>query len=95
MKHDYTKLDAAILARIAEGCVSFTQLQAGEVIKLANAHSEADDEPCTSKLRLKPSWRFIDARLQALRKAGLITYQRKPEGWVLTNPINAGRTSKG
>lgn len=89
MKHDYTKLDAAILARItALGCVVFTRLQAGDVIKIANAHSEAeaDDEPCTSKLRLRPAWRFIDARLQVLRKAGLITYQRKPEGWVLTNP---------
>ncbi len=86
MKHDYTKLDAAILARIAElGCCSFTRLQAGEVLQLANEHSEADAEPCTSKLRLKPSWRFIDARLQALRKAGRIAYQRKPEGWVLSD----------
>ena len=73
MAHDYTELDNAILARVAEGCVSFTALS-GAVSK----HSEA-----LAKNDPAPGWRIVDRRLQALRKAGRIRYQRKPEGWVL------------
>ena len=78
MKHDYTELDAAILARLGEGRATFTQLQGGKVQRAA-------DEFGTG-LHGMPAWRFIDRRLQALRKAGLITYQRKPEGWSLAAP---------
>jgi hypothetical protein len=85
MKHDYSKLDAAILARIAAGRVNFTQLQGGEVGQLARALNESAGDHVRG-LRFKPAWRFVDARLQALRKAGRITYQRKPEGWVLAAP---------
>ena len=73
MAHDYTKLDDAIIARVAKGCVSFTALSTSVSI-----HSEllAKSDPA-------PAWRIVDRRLQALRKAGRLRYQRKPEGWVL------------
>ena len=73
MAHDYTDLDAAIIERITAGCVGFTSLSCA-VAK----HSEklaSDDQA--------PAWRIVDRRLQALRKASRIRYQRKPEGWVL------------
>jgi hypothetical protein len=73
MAHDYTNLDSAILARVAKGCVSFTALS-GSVSKESDALAKNDPAP---------AWRIVDRRLQALRKAGRIRYQRKPEGWVL------------
>ena len=84
MKHDYTKLDAAILARIAElGCATFTRLQSGDVQMISEEAAAEHNKTVALKWKLKPGWRFIDARLQALRKAGRIRYQRQPEGWVL------------
>lgn len=84
MKHDYSKLDAAILGQInGVAPVMFWALAhvmavAEESHKIANANNAGKAE------RLKtPPWRFVDRRLQALRKAGHIRYQRKPEGWVL------------
>lgn len=73
MAHDYTELDSAIISRVTEGCVSFAALS-GAVSK----HSET-----LAKTDPAPAWRIVDRRLQALRKAGRIRYQRKPEGWVL------------
>lgn len=73
MAHDYTELDGAIIARVAEGCVSFSAL-----LTSVSKHSEA-----LAKTDSAPGWRIVDRRLQALRKAGRIRYQRKPEGWVL------------
>lgn len=82
MKHDYTKLDAAILGHIKSiGPVSFTRMQVGSVREEAEKLSAARAPFST---HYKPAWRFIDGRLQALRKAGKIRYQRKPEGWSLT-----------
>ena len=73
MAHDYTELDGAIIARVAEGRVTFTALSSA-----VSRHSEA-----LAKTDPAPGWRIVDRRLQALRKAGRIRYQRKPEGWVL------------
>ena len=72
-KHDYTELDAAILSRIAQKPANFTQLQSGAVQKAADAFVTDS---------YKPAWRFIDARLQALRKAGKIVYSGKV-GWSI------------
>lgn len=74
-KHDYTELDAAILSRIAQKPVSFTQLQSGAVQKAADAFVTGS---------YKPAWRFIGSRLQALRKAGKIVYSGKT-GWSIAN----------
>ena len=73
--HDYTELDAAILSRIAQKPVSFMQLQSGAVQKAADALVTGS---------YKPAWRFIDSRLQALRKAGKIVYSGKT-GWSIAN----------
>ena len=73
--HDYTELDAAILSRIAQKPVNFTQLQSGAVQKAADALVTGS---------YKPAWRFIDSRLQALRKAGKIVYSGKT-GWSIAN----------
>ena len=74
-KHDYTELDAAILSRIAQKPANFTELQSGAVQKVADAFVTGS---------CKPAWRFIDARLQALRKAGKIVYSGKT-GWSIAN----------
>ena len=73
MAHNYTDLDAAILAVIDNAPVTFLVVSrevAPQSEKLA-AHD------------LAPAWRIVDRRLQAMRKIGKIRYQRKPEGWVL------------
>ena len=80
MKHDYTKLDAGILSELtADTPKTFTQLCGSR----SSANLAANVLTRPDALRGTPSWRLIDRRLQALRKAGLIRYQRKPEGWVL------------
>ena len=60
--------------------MSFTRMQVGSVREEAEKLSAARAPFST---HYKPAWRF-DGRLQALRKAGKIRYQRKPEGWSLT-----------
>lgn len=75
MKPDYTKLDAAILKRIAcAKCICTWNLYAMDV------QTEA------LQLGLRDGYRVAIRRIQALRKAGHIRYQRKPEGWVLVKP---------
>ena len=73
MAHDYTKLDSAILANVADGPVDFTALSIS-VSGLSDALAASDQTP---------GWRIVDRRLQALRKAGRIRYRRNPHGWVL------------
>lgn len=86
MKHDYTRLDASIVECIA-ACggtpLAFHRLSnlrsvLGEATRIADAGNVGKPE----RLHTQP-WRIVDRRLQALRKAGRIIYQRKPEGWSL------------
>ena len=73
MAHDYTNLDAAILAVVGEKPATFTGLS----YRVASHSDElAKNDPA-------PAWQIVDRRLQSMRKAGKIRYQRKPEGWVL------------
>ncbi len=82
MKHDYAKLDAAILSELTATTPNgFAQLCGN----LSAANREANVLSGPDAFHGTPSWRLIDRRLQALRKAGRIRYQRKPEGWVLVN----------
>ena len=75
MKNDYTKLDAAILARINEfGPITFG---------LISCHSRVSGEAVKFQSAFKPAWRYVEARLQTLRRAGKIEYQKRPEGWVI------------
>lgn len=89
-KHDYTLLDAAIQARLsllspvgfAALCVHpDVKVESRKIADLVNQGSNR-----RSFDQAEP-WRIIDRRLQVLRKAGKIRYQRKsaahPEGWVV------------
>ena len=84
-KPDYTRLDAAILAAIqtAQPAIFSAFAYSGAVKRHSQEldHTEKNGE----------SWRVVDRRLQALRKAGQIRYQRKPEGWVINSNPKAQR----
>ena len=68
----YDELDAAIVARITAGATSLGGIDSGDVRRLcADIAREIGRE----------SFRVLDGRLQALRKAGRIVYKRG--GWVL------------
>lgn len=86
MTNDYTYLDAAILECIKESQpVWFTGLLEDSRVKEEAASLEMNQRLPRFTSDRKPAWRFVDARLQALRKAGKIKHQRKPEGWVIAN----------
>lgn len=75
-KTDYTDLDAAITASIERRQpLGFSALCAVPGVLYHSkelAHTDLQNQ----------AWRVVDRRLQALRKAGVIRYQRKSEGWV-------------
>ena len=78
IKHDYTKLDNAITGQLrkAQSPVVFGTLH-DHVRPEAETLSSHPDES-------EAGWRLVDRRLQALRKKGLIKYQRGSQGgWVL------------
>ena len=85
MKHDYTKFDSLLLGRIAiQPPVNFTVLCRNDAVSEESARIADEGNACKpARLHTSPC-RIVDRRLQALRKAGRIRYQRKPEGWVLT-----------
>ena len=82
MKHDYQKLDAELLKAIGSGKRFSGDITCAEVMqeakKLEVAHNGAMSP---SHWKYKPSYRFIDARLQALRKAGKIEWLGAKKGW--------------
>jgi hypothetical protein len=84
MKHDYTTLDAEILKRIRESSapVSLSALCDWGPIKLEAERLSAELQKHTNSRRIKMPYRFVDARLQALRKAGKIEPRRSPNGWA-------------
>lgn len=77
-KHDYTKLDAAILDALKERPHVFHELLLVESVQ--DEARRLENEPQSFG---KPDWRFLDSRLQAMRRAGKICYSRKQEGWTL------------
>lgn len=73
-KTDYSRLDAAILARIGAGKNTFTLIDGGEVYPEAKRlHQETG----------RMAFRIIDGRLQALKRKGAIVYGACT-GWELT-----------
>lgn len=77
-KHDYTKLDAAILSALSGGPLTFSEFaHSGDVLKESRSLE-------TDPIR-KPAFRFVDSRLQALRKAGKIIHHSwgSMAGWSL------------
>lgn len=80
-QHDYTNLDDSICACLKSGPKTFTQLQFCDVQKEAKK-IENEDKNKRGTWSETSAYRFIDRRLQALRKAGKITYSTK-SGWSL------------
>ena len=69
--HDYTKLDAAIIAEIKGGATRFIDLnRKGPVLEEARKVNSYEWD------------RAIDRRLQALRKAGRINHSHR-NGWQI------------
>lgn len=71
---DYTDFDDILIAKVAGGATSFTDLRGGPLELLGNTIAGADRNGNPQ------GWRVIDRRLQALRKAGRLTFDRK-NGW--------------
>lgn len=75
MTTDYTKLDAAIIASLHPNqpkrfsALSTCHAVAAEAIDLSNAHG------AKNRYTRKDPFRFVDARIQALKKAGKIKFQ--------------------
>lgn len=69
----YDMLDAAIEARIEKSPCTFTQIE--NDIKVREWAQK-----CSEISFRKSAFRFVDRRLQALRKRGRINYSRKT-GW--------------
>lgn len=75
---DYSELDAAIVAEIQAGRGSFTAMSTALADKV-KPHCTNNKSPFGDT----PTWRVIDRRLQALRKAQRITYSRADGCWSL------------
>ena len=73
MKHDYTKLDALILERLRITPASFAEMMTG-ALEAEAKHLEAESATEWG-YGGKCAMRFLDGRLQALRKRGEISYR--------------------
>ncbi|AGN89479.1 hypothetical protein Eta_0033 [Serratia phage Eta] len=71
---DYSKLDSMIIEKIKQGSRTFSQIDGGDVY-----HEAKRLQTDTGRSAM----RIIDARLQYLRKKGLIQYTTK-EKWQVT-----------
>ena len=75
MTDKYTVLDAAILTQLKEGTYSFTELNySSDIFVELKALTKKHNEGLNSFRRHKLPFRFLDGRLQALRKKGLIEF---------------------
>ena len=72
-RHDYSRLDRAILDAIRAGASNFTKIVSSKSVD-SLAHELAKDDSATG-------WRIVDRRLQALRKQERIVHSSK--GWHL------------
>lgn len=79
--YDYSELDDALVAAIASGISTFSDLSFKQQVKNA-ARSLEQASPRDRRGECKPAWRFIDGRLQALRKRGVLRHDRT-HGWNL------------
>jgi hypothetical protein len=80
-RHDYTELDAAIVAALKDGPAKFAQIFDRPTVASSLAPI-AELEPSTEP------WRVVDRRLQALRRFG--TVKHTPKGWVAVSQGEAG-----
>jgi len=84
VKTDYTLFDNAIVSHVREGKNTFTQLSAGRLCEFADKLAGVSQ-----------GWRLIDRRLQALRKAGKLSYDRKAGWTVASPPVGQERQGRG
>ena len=77
MKHDYSKLDAAILALVTER---------GPIPERCIDRPRTAVRDAVNEAPEAVQWNVVRYRLQALRKRGAIRYSSKPEGWVIAAP---------
>lgn len=83
MANDYTAIDAAILKRIGDGARQFLHIDAGSVAVAAKAIADAENKSRDRWRAMDPS-RIVDRRLQALRRAGKLKFERGPAaGWTI------------
>lgn len=75
----YAQLDEKILEKIRLKPLGFTALQSPDLMSAAREFATA----------MRPDWRVLDTRLQALRSAGKIHH--KAGAWHITEPEQAGR----
>lgn len=84
---DYSTLDQAIAKHLEGGPSQFTRMFADSRVKVASRDLAAQHKAVLAsrgqKRGEKEDWRFLDSRLQALRKKGVIQYVRAV-GWTLT-----------
>lgn len=72
----YVDLDSAILTAIAGGIPTFHRITA-RVAHIAKPFGKGDHD----------TFRVVDRRLQALRKSGLIVFEKK--GWLMAGSLRA------
>lgn len=78
-KLDYSTLDSALLEKLQARPLTFADMAfGGAVLGAALALEKQYGNP-----KVKPAWRFVDARLQALRKAGKIKFAGPKTGWEI------------
>lgn len=83
-KHDYTELDAEIIKSLGNGPIHFRQMLAIKSLVWEARTLEADEKARNpGRWNTKEAFRFIDGRLQALRRAGRITHTTA-KGWELS-----------
>lgn len=75
LKYDYSALDAAILAAVTAGKPGIPKSR--EILLASIALQKQDEAGRNYPNDAKPAWRFVDCRLQALRKAGKIKFVGK------------------
>jgi hypothetical protein len=71
---DYKLFDNALLTKIREGKRHFSEISSGRLLEFADKSIPRD------KRAGAQGWRLIDRRLQALRKKGVLSYDRV-NGW--------------
>lgn len=82
-KLDYSKLDAALLEVIRRSQpITFSGLYHGRILSLASELAAQSNREAKEAHQRIDTWRMVDRRLQALRKAGRIKHSRNPEGWT-------------
>lgn len=75
----YAEYDSAVLSLIKGGCNTFDVL----VMRLSDANKQFD-QTCDR-------WRVTDRRLQALRRAGKIVFNRSRRSWHLNEVLEVPR----